>query len=71
MRLVENWKEAYKWFSVQLITVALIWTTLPQETQQHILVLVPDVVEPYIVAILLLAAVVGRVVDQKKVKEDA
>jgi hypothetical protein len=62
MKLVENWKEAWKWFSVQAVTAAFVWEILPAETKA----LVPDVIEPHLTAFFLVVAAIGRVVDQQK-----
>jgi uncharacterized membrane-anchored protein len=61
MHLVENWKEAWKWFSVQAITAALVWEMLPLETRA----LLPDAIEPHVSAIFLVIAAIGRVIDQQ------
>jgi hypothetical protein len=66
MKLVENWKEAWTWFSVQAISLAFIWEALPQETKDSLFVLIPDVAEPHVTAILLVAGLFGRMVDQQK-----
>jgi len=66
MKLVENWKEAWKWFSVQAISLAFIWEVLPDETKETIFLVVPDAVEPHVTNILLGLAVLGRLVDQKR-----
>jgi hypothetical protein len=61
MHLVENWKEAWKWFSVQAITAALVWEMLPLETRA----LLPDAIEPHVSAMFLVVAAIGRVIDQQ------
>jgi hypothetical protein len=63
MQLIENWQQAWKWFSVQAITAALVWEMLPQETRA----LLPDVIEPHVSSIFLVVAAIGRVIDQQKV----
>lgn len=67
MKFVENWKEAWKWFSVQAITAAFVWEMLPEETRS---LLVPDALETHVSAILLAVAAFGRVVDQQRAKPD-
>lgn len=66
MKLVEDIKYAWKWFSVQLMAAALIWETLPDDIKAQVLVFVPDPIEPYITSGLVLAALLGRVVKQGK-----
>jgi hypothetical protein len=60
MQLVENWRQAWKWFSVQAITAALVWEMLPLETRA----LLPDSIEPHVSAAFLVIAALGRVIDQ-------
>lgn len=66
MKLVENWKQAWTWFSMQALTAALVWEMLPQETRE----LLPDSIEPHVGALFLVVAALGRVIDQQKVKPD-
>lgn len=67
MKLVDNWKQAWSWFSVQAVTAAFVWEMLPAETKA----LVPDSIEPHLTAVFLVVAALGRVVDQqKKAQED-
>jgi hypothetical protein len=67
MKLVDNWKEAWSWFSVQAVTAAFVWEMLPAETKA----LVPESIEPHLTAFFLVVAALGRVVDQqKKVQDD-
>lgn len=70
MKLVDNWKEAWSWLSMQFLTAAFVWVALPQETQDTMLSWLPDGIEPNVTSILLVAAAVGRVIDQQKVKPD-
>lgn len=69
MKFVEDIKDAWKWFSVQLMAVALVWETLPEDIKAQVYVFVPDVIEPHITSALVLAALFGRFVKQGK--EDA
>jgi uncharacterized membrane protein len=66
MKFVDNWRDAWKWFSLQAVTAAFVWEMLPPETQA----LVPDSIEPHVMAFFLVVAAIGRVVDQQKVKPD-
>jgi hypothetical protein len=68
MKLVDNWKEAWSWLSMQFLTLAFIWVALPEDTQTVIVSWLPDGVETHVTSILLVAAAVGRVIDQHKVK---
>jgi len=65
MRLVPDWRSAWRWFSVQsLAIIALIpvvWPALPPEAHEWI----PPSWRPWIVFALALGGIVGRLVDQK------
>lgn len=66
MKLVEDWKQAWKWFSVQalaaLVILPTVWAALPADAKAFL----PDGAEPWILAALALAGVVGRLIDQNK-----
>lgn len=66
MKLVPNVKEAYKWFSVQIMAVIaflpVAYYMLPEET----LALIPDTWKPWVVTVVAIAGIIGRVVDQSK-----
>jgi hypothetical protein len=64
--LVENWREAWTWLSIQVVTAAFVWEMLPAETKA----LLPDSIEPHVTSFLLVVAAIGRVIDQQKVKPD-
>jgi hypothetical protein len=70
MKLVADWKDAWKWFSVQALVVIaslpLIWAALPSTTKA----LLPDGWEPWVFFVLAVAGVVGRLVDQNKKAEE-
>lgn len=64
MKLVENWKEAWRWFSVQalaaLLVLPLVWTSLPADLKSSI----PDSWDKWIVILVAGAGLVGRLIDQ-------
>jgi len=66
MKLVENARQAWKWFSVQalamLALVPLIWSELPPETQE----IIPPTWRPWIVTGVALAGIAGRLIAQPK-----
>lgn len=68
MRLVPNARRAWRWFSMQLLALAaaaqVAWETLPPEA----LALIPVDVRGYITLGLVVAAMVGRLVDQGSAK---
>jgi hypothetical protein len=66
MKFVENWKESWKWFSVQALVIIamlpLVWTALPSDAKA----LLPDGWEPWVLFALAISGIVGRLIDQKK-----
>ncbi len=64
MKLVDNWKSAWRWFSVQAIALAAIWETIPLEAKA---VLEPST-QSWITLGLLVAAGIGRMIDQGAAK---
>ncbi len=66
MRLVENWRQAARWFSVQafaaIIALPMIWASMPADVKAYL----PDEWKPWIMVALAAAGVIGRLVDQKK-----
>lgn len=71
MKLVENWKQAHRWFSVHLIIVLAalpeVWTWLPMEWKQS---LPPDTLK-WVCGVVGILAVYARVVSKtKKVPPD-
>jgi hypothetical protein len=65
MRLVTDWRSAWKWFSVQFVaaagTVQLSVLAFPDTMRQYL----PDWLTHLLAVLLLIAAVLGRLVDQK------
>jgi len=64
MKLVQNWRKAWKWHSTQLLAIIaalpLIWMQLPPDVKD----MVPDGWHPYIMAAIAAGAIVGRLRDQ-------
>jgi hypothetical protein len=63
--LVEDWTKAYRWLSVQIATLILIWSQLTDSQQAAILGLfgwTPD----NLVGVLALLAIVGRLLSQRR-----
>ncbi len=65
MKMVEDWKSALWWFSVQALTIIaaipLVWPMIPPDVQAWL----PEQYRPYVILALALGGIVGRVVDQK------
>lgn len=66
MKLVDNWKQAHKWFSVHLIIILAslpeVWTWLPNEWKQS---LPPDTLK-WLCGVVGVLAVYARVISQQK-----
>jgi hypothetical protein len=66
MKLVNNWKSAWRWFSVQLVAAAgavqLSVLAFPETVRGWL----PDWLTHALAVALLMAAVLGRLVDQGK-----
>jgi len=69
IKLVEDWRNAWKWFSVQSMTIAVsllgAWELLPADLKATL----PGDFTRMLAIVLLAAGLVGRVVDQKKVEK--
>ena len=64
MQLVQDARRAWRWFSVQVLTLLavlpLIWEQMPPETHA----LVPETWRPWIITGLALIGIGGRLVKQ-------
>jgi hypothetical protein len=65
MRLVDNARNAWKWFSVQALAalgvIPVVWYALPPEAQE----IVPEHLRPWALTIVALAGLSGRLVKQE------
>ena len=68
MILIPEWRRAWRMLSVQVAGLAVVWGTLPADQQAAILALV-GVGPERIPALLGLAVIVGRLIDQPKARE--
>ncbi len=63
-RLVEDWRRAWRWFSVQAMAISAAvlgaWAVFPEDLKA----LLPSRAVQGLAAALLLIGIVGRVVDQ-------
>jgi hypothetical protein len=65
---VENWKQAWKWFSMQVYAIIfalpLVWMSLPEDVKH----MVPDSWGRWIFVGLAVLGAFGRIVDQQSKK---
>jgi len=65
MKLVFNWKDSWKWFSVHCMSLAAAlqgtWMFIPTDLKGN----VPDEVAATITVGLLVFGLIGRIVDQE------
>ncbi len=66
MRLIPDWRDAWRWFSVQALAVLallpVVWPTLPPQVHAW----VPEEWRPWIIVALAIGGIAGRLIDQKK-----
>jgi hypothetical protein len=66
MKLIPDWREAWKWFSVQafaiIIALPMIWAAMPADVKGYL----PDEWKPWIMIALAVAGILGRIIDQNK-----
>lgn len=64
MRLVNDWRKAWKWLSVQSLAVLavapVVWSQLPPDVRN----MLPEGWEPYVLAALAVGGIVGRLKAQ-------
>lgn len=65
MRLVPDWRQAWKWFSVQILAIIMVlpvvWVGLPADVKAW----VPQSWQIPILVLLGAGGIAGRLVDQK------
>jgi di/tricarboxylate transporter len=66
MRLVPDWRSAWRWFSVQALAILavlpMVWLNLPPDLKSYI----PKEWGLAIVCLVAVAGIAGRVIDQNK-----
>ena len=70
MKLIENWREAYRLFSVQAMAIATAglaaWMVLPDDLKSSL----PGWVDNAAAIVILVCGVLGRLIDQKPADPD-
>lgn len=68
MQLIPEWRRAWRMASVQVAALAVVWGTLPEDVQAALLAVV-GVPAERVPAVLGLLLLLGRLIDQPKVRE--
>lgn len=70
LRLVQNWRSAWKWYSIHIMIVIValpeIWSYFPQEFKDSL----PPGVFKYAMMFLGVSAILARMFSQEKPKDD-
>ncbi|WP_064746401.1 hypothetical protein [Lysobacter antibioticus] len=65
MKLIDNWRQAWRFVSVQAMTFAIalqgVWLNLPEDLRTH----VPDRLAATVTAGILLLGLIGRLFQQR------
>ena len=65
MKLIPNWREAWRFLSIQMIALAAIWESIPEDVKAS--VVAPDW-QNRVTFALIVAAGLGRLKDQGSAK---
>lgn len=67
MKLVYNWRDAWKWLSVQFAVLIAAWPLVPEDAQATIVSSIASVVgiEVSVPTVLAFMVIIGRVIAQK------
>lgn len=68
MKLIPEWRRAWRMLTVQIGAVAVVWVALPAETQASVL-RVLGLSEDQLPAVLGVLVIVARLIAQPKVRE--
>lgn len=69
-KLVQDWHRSWRWFSVQFIAASATVQTALLAFPETLRTYLPEGALKALVVVLLLAAIVGRLVDQEKTNVD-
>ena len=59
--LVPNWREAWRWISMQMLALAAVWETIPEEAKMAVL---SPANQGRVTFALIILAALGRIKDQ-------
>ena len=69
MKLIPNWKKAWRMLSINFAALALAWIAVPPEQQAKVMSLLPWLTPDQVSGVLIAAAMIGRLVAQPKVQQ--
>lgn len=67
MKLIPEWKHAWRFLSMIFSGLALAWLALPADAQATVLRLLPGMSEERMAGALILLAMIGRLIVQPRV----
>lgn len=65
--LVEDWKDAWKWLSVQISSLLIVWASIPIEQQNAVLNLL-GLDQNKLMGIVGVAIILGRLIQQQQAR---
>lgn len=69
MKLIPEWRRAWRMLSMIFSGLAVAWLALPAEAQATVVRMLPGMTEDRVAGALILAAMVGRIIQQPKVRQ--
>ena len=63
--LVEDWRDAWKWLSVQISSLLIVWASIPIEQQNAVLNLL-GLDQSTLMGIVGVAIILGRLIQQQQ-----
>ena len=69
MKLIDNWRQAWKMLSMIFSALAVGWLALPADAQATVLRLLPGMTEERMAGALILLAMVGRLLVQPSLRK--
>lgn len=69
MKLIDNWRKAWRMLSVQINALAIVWIALPDAKQSEVLSMLPGLTANDVAGLLVALGIVGRLIAQPKVQQ--
>jgi hypothetical protein len=65
--LVEDWRDAWKWLSVQISSLLIVWASIPEKQQDAVLGLL-GLDQSKLMGIVGVAIILGRLIQQQQAR---